>query len=199
MSVKAPRGLTHAKRLLRPRGVGRAIDAGMARAAATAAGVLLVQLHPAHERDDARLDYFLARPADVDAGRGRVPPPDAGTPTTVFAVLERHGAAYVVMSGAHCRACCERRRRSSTSGCTDPTTSISTRGSYSDDDLRWWADRIREWLAQDRDVTATSTTTGMPTRSATPAPFAPTSAPDRRARRMTFLPVPVENHPSGWT
>jgi uncharacterized protein YecE (DUF72 family) len=27
-------------------------------------------------------------------------------------------------------------------------------GSYSDDDLRWWADRIREWLAIDRTVYA---------------------------------------------
>lgn len=25
-------------------------------------------------------------------------------------------------------------------------------GSYSDDDLRWWADRVREWDAQGRDV-----------------------------------------------
>ena len=27
-------------------------------------------------------------------------------------------------------------------------------GSYSDDDLRWWADRVREWSAQGRDVYA---------------------------------------------
>ena len=27
-------------------------------------------------------------------------------------------------------------------------------GSYSDDDLRWWADRAREWAAQGRDVFA---------------------------------------------
>ena len=27
-------------------------------------------------------------------------------------------------------------------------------GSYSDDDLRWWADRIREWEAQGRDAFA---------------------------------------------
>ena len=27
-------------------------------------------------------------------------------------------------------------------------------GSYSDEDLRWWADRIREWRAQGRDVYA---------------------------------------------
>jgi uncharacterized protein YecE (DUF72 family) len=25
-------------------------------------------------------------------------------------------------------------------------------GSYSDNDLRWWADRTREWLTQQRDV-----------------------------------------------
>jgi uncharacterized protein YecE (DUF72 family) len=25
-------------------------------------------------------------------------------------------------------------------------------GSYSDDDLRWWAERIHEWHAQGRDV-----------------------------------------------
>ena len=27
-------------------------------------------------------------------------------------------------------------------------------GSYSDDDLRWWAERIREWLDQGHDVCA---------------------------------------------
>ena len=27
-------------------------------------------------------------------------------------------------------------------------------GSYSDDDLRWWADRVREWASQGRDVYA---------------------------------------------
>jgi uncharacterized protein YecE (DUF72 family) len=27
-------------------------------------------------------------------------------------------------------------------------------GSYSDEDLRWWADRIGEWTAQKRDVYA---------------------------------------------
>ena len=25
-------------------------------------------------------------------------------------------------------------------------------GSYSDDDLRWWADRVREWSGEGRDV-----------------------------------------------
>src|SRR5918992_3697963 len=53
LSVKAPRGLTHAKRLYAPEAwVPRLRSAwhelGDRRA------VLLVQLHPAHERDDAR-------------------------------------------------------------------------------------------------------------------------------------------------
>ena len=74
MSVKAPRGLTHAKRLYARRRGSNAItrcwhELGDRR------GVLLVQLHPAHERDDARLDYFLGAAAALDAGGGRVPPP----------------------------------------------------------------------------------------------------------------------------
>ncbi|MBW8767767.1 MAG: DUF72 domain-containing protein, partial [Geodermatophilales bacterium] len=60
LSVKAPRGLTHAKRLYQPEAwIPRLTSAwhelGDRRA------VLLVQLHPAHERDDARLDWFLAK------------------------------------------------------------------------------------------------------------------------------------------
>ena len=42
-------------------------------------------------------------------------------------------------------------------------------GSYSDDDLRWWADRIGEWAAQAATSSPTSTTTAAATRSATPS------------------------------
>ena len=35
-----------------------------------------------------------------------------------------------------------------------PDTGTLYAGSYSDDDLRWWADRIREWQSQGRDVSA---------------------------------------------
>ena len=63
LSVKAPRGLTHAKKLYAPevwveRMVSCWHELGDRRA------VLLVQMHPAHERDDARLDYFLSRLPD---------------------------------------------------------------------------------------------------------------------------------------
>ena len=58
LSVKAPRGLTHAKRLYAPETwVGRLTECwhelGDKRA------VLLVQLPPTQARDDARLDFFL--------------------------------------------------------------------------------------------------------------------------------------------
>jgi uncharacterized protein YecE (DUF72 family) len=71
-----------------------------------------------------------------------------------FAILERHGAAYCVMSGARlpCILC-------ATAGFVyvrfhGPDHDHLYAGSYSEDDLRWWADRIREWQEQGRDVFA---------------------------------------------
>lgn len=59
MSVKAPRGLTHARRLRSPElWVERLTRCWQELGARR--GALLVQLHPAQERDDARLDYFLS-------------------------------------------------------------------------------------------------------------------------------------------
>ena len=70
----------------------------------------------------------------------------------VYAVLERHGAAYVVMSGAGL-PCVPR----ATSGLVyvrmhGPDQNSLYAGSYPDDDLRWWADRVLEWHGQGRDV-----------------------------------------------
>ncbi|MDQ1513463.1 MAG: hypothetical protein QOC59_1305, partial [Microbacteriaceae bacterium] len=99
MSVKAPRGLTHAKRLYGPEEwIGR-IAAGWHELGPVRA-MLLVQLHPKHERDDARLDYFLARIPDwiPVAVEFRHP---SWHDEVVFRLLERHGAAYCVMSGAN--------------------------------------------------------------------------------------------------
>ena len=68
--------------------------------------------------------------------------------------LERHRAAYVVMSGAGL-ACVVR--------ATAPFAYVRLHGpdhdwlyggSYPDPDLHWWADRIREWQGQGRDVYA---------------------------------------------
>ena len=61
--------------------------------------VLLVQLRPDHERDDARLDWFLAQlPSEVKVAVELRHP--SWQHDDVLALLARHRAAYVVMSGA---------------------------------------------------------------------------------------------------
>jgi uncharacterized protein YecE (DUF72 family) len=150
MSVKAPRGLTHAKRLLEPEVWAGRITEGW-RALEPKAAVLLAQLHPAHARDDERLDRFLASlPADVPvAVEFRHP---SWHTEDVFALLERRGAAYVVMSGAHLPCILRATARRVYVRWHGPDHEALYAGSYSDDDLRWWADRIHEWEAAGHEV-----------------------------------------------
>lgn len=150
LSVKASRGLTHAKRLYSPEAwVDRLTSSwhelGERR------GVVLVQLAPGHVRDDARLAYLLARlpPWMRVAVELRHP---SWHDEVVFALLESHGAAYCVMSGA--RLPCVLRATASFVYIRmhGPDHNHLYAGSYSDQDLRWWADRVREWEASGRDV-----------------------------------------------
>ncbi|MEE2522312.1 DUF72 domain-containing protein [Pseudarthrobacter sp. J75] len=152
MSVKAPRGLTHGKRLLTPEVWVERIsrcwhELGPRRA------VLLAQLPPDMARDDARLDYFLASLPDWirTAVEFRHP---SWEHEDVYRILEHHRAAYCVMSGAGL-PCVLR----STSDFTyvrlhGPDHQHLYGGSYSDADLHWWADRIREWDGAGQDVYA---------------------------------------------
>jgi uncharacterized protein YecE (DUF72 family) len=152
MTVKAPRGLTHARRLNNP---GPWIDrlTKSWHALRDRRGALLFQLHPAHERDDARLDDFLALLPDwMDvAVEFRHP---SWHVEEVMAVLERHGAAYVVMSGPKLPCILRATAPFVYVRFHGPDSDRMYAGSYSDDDLRWWAERIGEWRAQDRDVFA---------------------------------------------
>lgn len=98
MTVKAPRGLTHAKKLYAPETWSRRIAESW-HELRDRRGVLLVQLPPAQARDDARLDWFLAGlpdwlPVAVEFRH------DSWVHPEVFELLRRHGAAYCVMSGA---------------------------------------------------------------------------------------------------
>jgi uncharacterized protein YecE (DUF72 family) len=152
LSVKAARGLTHAKRLYAP-------EAWVERMAlcwhelAQRRGALLVQLAPGHARDDARLEYFLARLPDWMrvAVEFRHPSWHADP---VFELLERHQVAYCVMSGANLPCVLRATAPFVYVRLHGPDHHQLYGGSYSQDDLRWWADRIREWEASGRDVYA---------------------------------------------
>ena len=101
MSVKAHRGLTHYRRLGSPEPWVERFERCW-----TALGdrreALLVQLHPAMERNDERLDHFLTVMPDWIPVAMELRHPSWDDPA-VYAMLERHHAAYVVMSGAGLR------------------------------------------------------------------------------------------------
>jgi uncharacterized protein YecE (DUF72 family) len=143
LSVKAPRGLTHGKRLYSPevwieRIAGGWHELGDRRA------VLLVQLPPSMERDDARLGFFLAGLPDwirvaVEFRH------DSWHTEDVFSLLEHHGAAYCITSGAHLPCILRATAPFVYVRMHGPDHDHLYGGSYSDADLGWWAQRVREW------------------------------------------------------
>ncbi|WP_332602160.1 DUF72 domain-containing protein [Arthrobacter sp. S2(2024)] len=149
-SVKAPRGLTHGKRLYAPEAwIGRITSAW--HELGDRRGVLLVQLPPGMERDDGRLAYFLGLLPEwikvaVEFRH------DSWHDEAVYELLETHRTAYCIMSGAEL-PCVLR--------ATAPFVYIRMHGpdhhhlyggSYSDQDLRWWTDRIAEWETAGKEV-----------------------------------------------
>jgi uncharacterized protein YecE (DUF72 family) len=150
MSVKAHRGLTHFRRLKSPESWIERFESSW-RALGDRCEMLLVQLHPFQQRDDDRLDGFLALMPGWIRVAIELRHPSWDDPA-VYALLERHHAAYVVMSGAGLPC-----RPHATSDVVyirmhGPDSESLYAGSYSDQDLRWWADRIAEWDRQGRDV-----------------------------------------------
>lgn len=152
MAVKAPRGLTHARRLLEPEVWIDRVTRGLHELDGRR-GPLLVQLHPAMERDDARLDHFLSTlPAWTrPAIEFRHP---SWVDENVFGMLERHGAAYCVMSGARLPCVLRATAHLVYVRLHGPDHRHLYRGSYSDADLAWWAERIREWEGSGHEVHA---------------------------------------------
>ena len=150
MSVKAPRGPTHAKRLYAPEVWAERIAASWHELGPRRA-VLLVQLGPAQGRDDARLDYFLAALPEWMQVAVELRHP-SWHHDAVFALLQRHNAAYCVMSGAGLP--CVLRATASVVYVRlhGPDHDHLCGGSYSDADLTWWADRCQEWEADGRRV-----------------------------------------------
>ena len=149
-SVKAPRGLTHAKRLYAPEvWVDRMTscwhELGDKRAA------LLVQLAPGHARDDARLAYFL----QLLPSWMRVAVEfrhSSWHEEEIFSLLERHQVAYCVISGANLPCVLRATAPFVYARLHGPDREHLYGGSYSDADLSWWADRVREWAGAGKDV-----------------------------------------------
>lgn len=152
LSVKASRGLTHAKRLYAPEAWVQRIamcwhELGAVR------GVVLVQLAPGHVRDDERLGYFLAQlPGWMRvAVEFRHP---SWNDDAVFEILQRHQVAYCVMSGAGLPCVLRATAPFVYLRLHGPDREHLYGGSYSEGDVRWWADRIAEWDASGLDVYA---------------------------------------------
>ena len=72
----------------------------------------------------------------------------------MFRILEARRAAYVVMSGAHLPCVVRATAPFVYVRLHGPSAEQLYAGSYSEADLRWWAERVQEWLAQGRDVYA---------------------------------------------
>jgi uncharacterized protein YecE (DUF72 family) len=150
LSVKAPRGLTHARKLHEPESWLERIAAGWHELDGRRA-VLLVQLGPALARDDARLGYFL----DQVPGWMRVAV-EFRHPSwpceEVFTLLAEHQAAYCVMSGAGLPCVLRATTDFVYVRMHGPDPGHLYGGSYPDADLRWWAGRISEWEQAGQDV-----------------------------------------------
>ncbi len=150
LSVKAPRGLTHARRLSSPEVWVPRLTAAWHELAERRA-VLLVQLAPGHERDEARLAGFLALLPDWM--RVAVEFRHASWHTEeVFALLERHGAGYCVMSGAQLPCVLRATAPFVYVRMHGPDPHALYAGSYPEADLGWWAHRVGEWAGAGRDV-----------------------------------------------
>lgn len=150
LTVKGPRGLTHAGGALDPaRWTDRLAD-GLG-GLGERAGPLLLQLPPDRVRDDAQLARLLAAVPEDRRVAVELRHP-SWVHDDVFAVLEAHGATYCVMSGAHLP--CELRATAEQVYVRfhGPDRERLYVGGYSDADLDWWADRIREWQAQGHSV-----------------------------------------------
>jgi uncharacterized protein YecE (DUF72 family) len=150
LSVKAPRGLTHAKKLYAPEVWVERIARAWHELAGTRA-VLLVQLPPTFTRDDARLDYFLGcLPSWIRvAVEFRHP---SWNHEDVFGLLGRRSAGYCVMSGAGLPCVLRTTTDFVYVRLHGPDRDHLYGGSYSDADLAWWRDRIHEWQSAGQNV-----------------------------------------------
>ena len=150
LTVKAPRGLTHAKKLYAPEIWMERIRVCWHELQHKRA-VLLVQLSPNHSCDYDRLAYFLRQvpPWMRIAVEFRHP---SWHTESIFGLLEQFQAAYCITSGAHLPCILRATAPFVYVRLHGPDTQYLYGGSYSDADLGWWAGRIREWSGMGKEV-----------------------------------------------
>jgi uncharacterized protein YecE (DUF72 family) len=150
MSVKAHRGLSHFRRLRTPEPWVERFERCWS-ALGDRREMLLVQVHPELSRDDARLDYFLGLMPGWIRVAMELRHPSWDDPA-VYSLLERHRAAYVVMSGAGMPLVPRATTDIVYVRMHGPADQPLYAGSYSDDELAWWAEKIAGWEGEGRDV-----------------------------------------------
>ena len=150
LSVKAPRYLTHTKRLYSPESWMERIRSCWHELSDKRA-VLLVQLSPRFSMDLERLHYFLQQvpPWMKLSVEFRHP---SWHQEAVFRLLEQFNVAYCIMSGAHLPCILKATASFVYVRMHGPDRQHLYGGSYSDTDLQWWAARIREWEQQGKEV-----------------------------------------------
>lgn len=150
LSVKAPRALTHTKRLYQPEKWLERIGHCWHELAEKRA-VLLVQLSPNFAFDLQRLSYFLQQtPRWIKLALEFRHP--SWHREEVFNLLQAFDAAYCIMSGAHLPCLLRATAPFVYVRLHGPSRDHLYGGTYSDADLRWWTDRIREWVWQGKEV-----------------------------------------------
>ncbi|MBN8821529.1 MULTISPECIES: DUF72 domain-containing protein [unclassified Spirosoma] len=150
LTVKAPRGLTHAIKLYSPEVWLDRIKAcwhelGEKRA------ILLVQLSPNHAFDYDRLAYFLRQIPNWMRVAVEFRHP-SWQQESIFQLLEQHQAAYCIMSGANLPCILRATAPFVYVRMHGPDKQHLYGGSYSDADLHWWADRLREWARMGKEI-----------------------------------------------
>lgn len=113
--------------------------------------ILLVQLSPRFACNYDRLASFLDLIPDWMPVALEFRHPSWHT-DAIFSLLEQRRVAYCVMSGAGLPCILRATASFVYVRLHGPDGHSLYGGSYSDDDLHWWADRIREWSTQDKDV-----------------------------------------------
>ena len=150
LSIKAPRWLTHYGNLTNPERWLEKVKEGWHELGDRRA-ILLVQLSPRFACNYDRLANFIHLLPDWMPTTVEFRHP-SWHQDAIFDLLEGCGVGYCIMSGANLPCILRATASFVYIRLHGPDWHSLYGGSYSDDELRWWADRISEWTTQGKDV-----------------------------------------------